>query len=110
MSKYRNTKPSDNAAPDYPDSIYMIRDAVRRRDELIAGRLSDGHGGACAVGSFWDDNPTIALDEKVIDEVARYNDSVKTSSPRVRRAKVLQWLNWKLQVLAARKPHFARPK
>ena len=86
----------------------MIRDSVRRRDELIKGALHDSDGGVCAVGGFFADNPGLALHAaNIIDQVAMYNDSIKTSSPRVRRAKVLQWLNWKLQVLAGRKPRKA---
>jgi hypothetical protein len=102
MSRLRSTVPSKDPAPDYPDSMWMIREAVRGHDELIYGKLDDTVGGHCAIGWFFEENPGVALAEGVIDEVARINDSVKTSSPRVRRAKVLQWLNWKLCVLAGR--------
>lgn len=97
---------SGKPSPSYETSIYMIRDAVRGHDGLIAGKLH-ANGQSCAVGAFWDDNPGLALSWKVIDEVALYNDSVKTGSPAQRRRKVLAWLNWKLRVLTG---HRSQPK
>ena len=112
MSKIRPeliTSKGDRPCPSYETGLYMVRDAVRRRDELIAGRLDGMNDTHCAIGSYFADNPKTALPTELIDEVALYNDSVKTSSPRIRRAKVLQWLNWKLAVLAGRGKKGARP-
>lgn len=82
----------------------MIRDSVRRREYLIYGKLDDGHGEHCAVGAFWADNPRAILRASLIDEVAAYNDSVpKGSSDKVRKRKVLAWLNFKLRVLSGQK-------
>lgn len=102
-SRLRHTVPSSNPAPDYADSMWMIRESVRNHSELIAGQLHDEYGGHCAIGWFFTEHKGLSLDGDVIDEVAMINDSIKTSSPRVRRAKVLQWLNWKLCVLAGKK-------
>jgi len=103
MSKLRPELTGDGkgcTCPDTADSLYMIRDAVRRRDTLIKGALKRD-GNVCAIGAFFGDNPTLALKASLIDEVAAYNDSIKTASPKVRRNRVLQWLNWKLKVLAS---------
>jgi hypothetical protein len=91
-------------SPDYADSIYMIRDSVRRRERLIFGKLNDGYGEHCAIGCFFADNPKLALQSKIIDEVATYNDSIpKHVSAITRKRKVLEWLNFKLRVLASRR-------
>lgn len=101
MSKLRQTKPSSDPAPEYPDALYMIRDAVRAQDGLIYGAMHNKYGEHCAIGSFFDANPKLALSEKIIDEVAAYNDSIPpTASLRTRKRKVLAWLNFKLRVLA----------
>ncbi len=101
-SKLRNTIACSNKpAPSYGDALYMIRDSVRRRDRLIHGRLHDGKGAHCAIGSFFTDNPKLALNTDLIDEVAAYNDSIPAhASPKERRRKVLAWLNFKLRALA----------
>lgn len=99
-SKLRNTTPCNKPAPSYADALYMIRDSVRRRERLIHGRLHDGHGAHCAIGSFFTDNPKLALSTKLIDEVAAYNDSIPPHvSERTRKRKVLAWLNFKLRAL-----------
>lgn len=90
-------------APDYADSLWMIRDAVRGREGLIYGKLHD-NGESCAIGAFFDANPKLALQTKIIDEVATYNDSIPdTVSWKTRKRKVLEWLNWKIAVLAGDK-------
>jgi len=103
----RNLRPTlgntrDMAVPD-DDALYMIRDSVARRHTLIWGRLEDREGHVCAIGAFFADNGGKALNSALVDEVAAYNDSVPPSVPdRERRNKVLEWLNWKLDVLAGR--------
>jgi hypothetical protein len=89
----------DSHAPGYADSLYMIRESVRRRDTLIYGRLHD-NGNDCAIGAFFRDNPKLALKSAVIDEVASVNDSLgPKASPRARRAAVLRFLNFKIKRL-----------
>lgn len=98
------TKPSHgpHVTPTYADALYMIRDAVRGREQLIHGKLHD-HGQSCAIGAFWDANPKLSLPTGLIDEVAMYNDSIPPHiSPRTRKRKVLEWLNFKLRVLAGK--------
>src|SRR5438270_516913 len=95
MSKDRVTGHNPDAlpSPPYETALYMIAEAVRRRRALIHGRLYDHHGGCCAVGAFWADNPRMSLSERVIDEVAAYNDSIPpTESAPVRWKKVKCWL------------------
>ena len=82
-------------------ALYLIRDSVARRRELIFGRLHDGYGAHCAIGAFWEDNPKATLNSSLIDEVAAVNDSVPpgaTSHERWR--KVNSWLRWKIRILA----------
>jgi hypothetical protein len=106
MSKLRSE--CKNAAPGsaIPNetALFLIRDAVARRRGLIHGKLDDGRGHYCAIGSFWEDNPDIALRSSLIDEVAAVNDSLGPSATSHQRwKKVTEWLRWKIKTLAARK-------
>lgn len=103
MSKFRpelRTISDRDALPD-DTALYLIRDSVARRNSLIFGRLHDGKGEHCAIGSFWADNPRAVLSTSLVDEVAAVNDSVpETASPHERWKKVNSWLRWKIRVLA----------
>lgn len=103
MSTLRATVPASKDCPapgSYADALYMIRDSVRRRDKLIFGKLENTAGECCAVGAFFHDNPRLALDDEIIEEVAAYNDSIpKGASEKERKRKVLAWLNFKLKLL-----------
>lgn len=80
-------------------ALFLIRDSVGRRRELIHGRL-DKDGEHCAIGCFWADNPKAVLTSKLVDEVAAVNDSVPPSAtPQERWKKVRSWLRWKIKVL-----------
>ena len=86
-----------------------IYNSVRGEDGLIHGRLHDGRGAHCAIGSFFESvDKGTALPNDLIDEVATVNDSCRRFTPKQRRKAVLQWLRWKLEVLgyrmAGRKP------
>jgi hypothetical protein len=82
-------------------ALFLIRDSVARRRVLIHGRLHDGRGHHCAIGSFWADNPNVTLNSSLIDEVATVNDSVPPSAtPQERWKKVNSWLRFKLRMLA----------
>jgi len=97
---------STSSSPALPDdtALFMIRDSVARRRSLIYGRLHDGAGHHCALGSFWEDNPGFALNSSLIDEVAAVNDSVpKTATPQERWRKVNEWLRFKIASLARQK-------
>lgn len=86
----------------YDTALFLIRDSVAKRRTLIYGRLHDQRGGHCAIGAFWEDNPEVALNPNLIDEVAAVNDSVPPSAtPQERWKKVMGWLRWKVKVLAA---------
>jgi hypothetical protein len=95
-----SAKPGDPSVP-RDTALFLIRDAVERRHGLIYGKLHDGKGGSCAMGAFWDDNPHLAVDTDVIDEVAAVNDSLPPSAtPQQRWKKVVSWLRWKVRVMA----------
>lgn len=101
MSKLR-PECSTSAGPSVPDdtAIFMIRDAVAKRRGLIYGRLRDSKG-TCAMGAFWADNPDLAVNSSLVDEVAAVNDSVpKTATPQERWKKVNSWLRFKIKSLA----------
>ncbi len=106
MSKLRpelRTAPNSQALSD-DTALFLIRDSVARRRSLIFGRLHDGKGHHCAIGSFWTDNPSAVLHSSLIDEVAAVNDSVpETATPHERWKKVNSWLRWKIAVLAGKK-------
>lgn len=94
---------STSKALPYDTSLFLIRDAVRRRRSLIRGQLHDSHGKHCALGCFWDDNPDAALQNSLIQEVAAVNDSLPIGTkPSVRWKKVNEWLRWKVKVLATK--------
>ena len=95
-SKLRKTYPSTDPAPKDGTAYLMIYSAVRHQDGLIHGMLHDG-GRSCAIGSFFNDNPKLALNTSLIDEVAMVNDSVPHMSAKQRREHVSRWLRWKLQ-------------
>lgn len=82
-------------------ALYLIKESVERRGILIHGRLHDGRGNHCAIGSFWQDNPQYSLPSSLVDEVAAVNDSIPpTSTPKERWIHVRKWLRWKIKVLA----------
>ena len=88
--------------PALPDdtALFLIRDAVARRKELIHGRLHDGRGHHCAMGAFWADNPRAILHESLIDEVAAVNDSLPAiACAHDRWKKVNEWLRFKIKAL-----------
>src|SRR5258708_35983275 len=102
MSKLR-PETTDSIYPAIADetALFLIRDSVSRRRALIYGRLHDGHGGHCAIGSFWSDNPQVVLNSALVDEVAAVNDSVpSTATAQERWKKDNSWLRWKIRVLA----------
>jgi len=83
--------------------LFLVRDAVERRRELIYGKLSDDLGGHCAMGAFWEDNPRLVVNGSLVDEVAAVNDSLpRSATPKERWALVRSWLRWKIRSLAVR--------
>lgn len=83
-------------------ALFLIRDSVARRRELIYGRLHD-RGRHCAMGAFWEDNPGAVVLSSLIDEVAAVNDSIPpTATVRERWQKVNSWLRWKIKVMATK--------
>lgn len=89
-------------------ALFLIRDAVARRDALAYGAIRRG-GLFCAIGCVFEDNPKLVLNSTLIDEVATVNDSVgPESTPKQRWKKVDQWLRWKLRVLATTPPRKVR--
>ena len=85
-------------------ALFLMSDAVDRRQGLIYGRLNDGRGGHCAIGALWADHPHLVLSRGLVDEVAAVNDSVPpTATAQERWRKVRSWLRWKLRVLATGK-------
>jgi hypothetical protein len=91
------------ALPD-DTALFLIKESVARRKELIYGRLHDGYGLHCAIGAFWADNPKAVLNSTLIDEVAAVNDSIPPSATaRERWQKVNSWLRFKIAALTTRK-------
>lgn len=86
-------------------ALLMVYQAVSAQPGLLHGRLHE-RGAHCAIGSFFDVNPKLALYETLIDEVAAVNDSMPALSMRARKVWMLRWLRWKLK--QAGMPGFAR--
>ncbi len=102
MSKFRSTECKDSNEPAMPDdtALFLIRESVAKRRELIFGRLNDGYGNHCAIGAFWEDNPKVTLHSSLIDEVAAVNDSVpESATAKERWKKVNSWLRFKIASL-----------
>lgn len=97
MSRLRpeTVNSTDQAIPDMT-ALYAIYGAVKAQDGLCHGKLHDGRGAHCAIGSLWASSPG-TLHASLIDEVATVNDAVPHMTPRQRKAYVLRWLRWKLQ-------------
>ena len=99
MSSKLRPETCTSTSPALPDdtALFLIRDAVARRRELIHGRLHDHLGRHCAIGAFWEDNPKATLHTSLIDEVAAVNDSVPPGAgPKERWKKINEWLRWKI--------------
>jgi hypothetical protein len=106
MSKLRPIGVRDSNDPAMSDdtALFLIRQSVLRRKELIFGKLDDENGAHCAIGAFWADNPYVTLRSSLIDEVAAVNDSVpSTATPRQRWKVVNSWLRFKVAALAGGK-------
>ena len=106
MSKLRANEVRDSREAALPDdtALFLIRESVKCRRELIWGRLHDGYGHHCAIGAFWADNPKATLNASLIDEVAAVNDSVPPAATAQERwKKVNSWLRFKIATLAGRK-------
>lgn len=102
MSKLRGNECIAAKAVAIPDdtALFLIKQSVAKRRELIYGHLNDGYGGHCAIGAFWEDNPKAVLHSHLIDEVAAVNDSVPpTATAKERWKKVNSWLRFKLASL-----------
>lgn len=104
MSKLRPevvTASADTPCPEYADALYLIRESVRASDGLIHGKLDGPNGQHCAIGTYFAAHPKTALYNSVIDEVASVNDAYRGSSLRLRKRKVLAFLNFKIKCLLA---------
>lgn len=106
MSKLRpECGDSKNPAMSDESVLFLLRDAINRRGGLIHGRLHDGRGGHCAMGSFWEDNPKTTVSSRILDEVATVNDSLgPKATPRQRFLKVRSWVRFKLWTLGHQTP------
>ena len=90
------TTTTDAALPD-PTAFYLIRDAVRSKPGLLHGKLNED-GRTCAIGAYFARN-RLPIYTRVVDEVAAFNDSMPEVTARVRKQRVLRWLNWRLKIL-----------
>jgi hypothetical protein len=55
------------------------------------------------MGAFWADNPGAVVNDALLDEVARVNDSIpETATPHERWKKVNSWLRFKIKSLTAK--------
>src|SRR5258708_5519 len=103
MSKLRSCTTSTKPALPDDTALFLIRDSVAKRRELIWGKLDDAYGGHCAIGAFWADNPGTILHSSLIDEVAAVNDSVPpTATAKERWKKVNSWLRFKIAAMTGK--------
>jgi hypothetical protein len=102
MSKLRPglNDSKEQALPD-ETAYYAVYGAVQAQDGLCHGKLHDGRGAHCAIGSLWTTSHS-TLKSAFIDEVAAVNDSVPHLSNKQRKAHVLRWLRWKLDRLGVK--------
>lgn len=106
MSKLRpecGTAEVNNSVP-YDTMMFLLRDSLSKRKQLIHGKLDDGSGNHCAMGAFWEDNPRITVPSEIVDEVAAVNDSLGAGATMQERwKKVNSWLRFKIAALTAKK-------
>jgi hypothetical protein len=77
---------------------YVLK-AINKRRSLIRGKLEAG-GKCCAMGALWKDQPTIAISNALIDEVAAVNDAKgDRETPKARWKRVQKWLRKELAAL-----------
>jgi len=99
----KGCRDSNEAAMPDDTALFLIRESVAKRRELIFGALDDGYGNHCAIGAFWEDHPGTTLNSSLIDEVAAVNDSVPpTATPRQRWRKVNSWLRFKMASISGK--------
>jgi hypothetical protein len=78
--------------------VYVLR-AVNKRRSLIRGKLVDG-GKCCAMGALWKEQPTMAVSNALIDEIAAVNDAKSDrEKPKARWKRVQKWLRKELAAL-----------
>ena len=108
MSKLRPELTSGSTLPCMKNgtAYLMILNAVRTKNGLVHGQLRQ-RGESCAIGSYFDINKTTCLPSDLIDEVAAVNDSMPTLTMRVRKQRMVQWLQWKLAAIGM--PGYVRP-
>lgn len=97
MSSLRPTLQDATGKPSltYDQTYLRVFEAVRSRRGLLHGRLNDGQGRACAIGSYFSDSQ-IAIPSRAIEEIAAYNDSFPDLTPSQRWQKVRRWLELKV--------------
>lgn len=83
-----------------PDNkvLRLMYKALLRRKTLIHGKLDIGNR-SCAVGTFWKDNPDVAINTDFLDEIAAVNDAVPKATQQERWTTVVAWVEWKLNTL-----------
>jgi hypothetical protein len=97
MSTLRPTLYTTNEPALYDGTAYLaIYNAVKEQPGLLHGKLKNGKGDYCAIGSYFALPSHMALPNTLIDEVAAINDSAPRLTPRQRKRMVLRWLRWKL--------------
>lgn len=81
----------------YRDTFYRVQQAVGDETRLIAGKLRIGCD-VCALGAYFERGTGAKppLNSKAIDEIAAYNDSLRTETPEQRWRKVRSWLRFKV--------------
>jgi hypothetical protein len=84
-------------------ALFLLRDAIAKRSNLIYGQLHGARGKHCAMGCLWADNPRVVTPGGFVDEVAAVNDSVPVWATQKQRWKVVNaWVNKKIRELAKR--------
>jgi hypothetical protein len=88
----------DEPCMGYESAYFRVMQAVARKRTLIHGHLHNKAGHSCAIGCAFDDGVTV-LPNKVIDEIAEYNDSFPKLSEKERWEKVMAWLKFRTDAM-----------
>ena len=86
----------------YTATYYRVLEAVNSRRALIHGKLEDGTGHFCAIGSYFEQS-RVPINSEAIDEIAAYNDSFPHLSAQERWKKVQSWLRFQVQAMLPKK-------
>jgi hypothetical protein len=84
-----------------PDREFLEKTlaAVKKRRGLIHGSMTE-HGRVCALGAFAAKHDNTCVHKAISEALQEFNDSMPEATPKVRREKVIRWIEKRLAALS----------